>query len=152
MPQNSSLLIITPQSFHQLNLTLNTTKLATQLLTPLQHPSLMLNTYRPTSMMLILTNIIFCLISVDIFSISFLNTKNSLMAPLGSNYTKRFTLNSNLDLSRFITALTLYLTYTDTPLKKNLTTWSSVASSNLVELLNRRPWPSLSPKRWSQLS
>ncbi|KAL7460342.1 hypothetical protein ACHAXS_000800, partial [Conticribra weissflogii] len=69
------------------------------------------------------------------------------MAPLESIRTKRYKLTSNLELSQCITVLSLFLTYTDKPLKRNLTTWLSLASSNPVVPLNGLPRHSLSPKR-----
>ncbi len=70
MTQNSSPLIITPQSCHHLTLILKMTLLATQLLMLLQRASLMINTNRPTAMMFPSTNIVFCSISIVIFSTS----------------------------------------------------------------------------------
>ncbi len=115
---NSSSLIITLHLFHHLNLNSKTTFSVTQLSTLMLCASLMLNTNRSTSMTLPSTNIIFCLISIVIFLTSFLNTKSYLMACLESIRVNKFTLTLNLELSQCITALILFLTYTDKPKEK----------------------------------
>ncbi len=102
---------------------------------------------RSTSMMLPSTNIIFHLINVVIFLKSFLKTKSYLMAPLESIQIKKFTLTLNLELSQCITALILFLTYTDKPLKRNLTTWLSWVFLNHAEPLSGHPQPSLFLKK-----
>ncbi len=67
----------------------------------------------------------------DLFTI-LSKDKNCLMAPLESIRTKRSTLTSNLELSQCITVLSLFLTYTDKPLKRNLITWLSLACLQLA--------------------
>ncbi len=146
MLPNVSPLIITPQFFHHLNLNLNTTLLANQLLTLLQHKSLMLNMNKLTSMTLLSTNITIRLTNVAIFSIYFQNINYYLMASLEFILIRRSTL-SNLEPSRCTTMLILSLMYIVKHLKKNLTTWLNLVSLNLAAPLNGRLQPSLSPKR-----
>ncbi len=147
MLQGFSLLHITLQSFHHLNLNLKMISLATKLSTPLQHASLMLNTNRPISVMLPSIKTTSHLTSIVIFSIYFPNIKNCLMAPLEFILIKRFTLTSNLEQSQCITALILFLMYIAKPLKRNLTTWLNSASSNIAAPLNGCSQPSLFLKR-----
>ncbi len=108
MPQNSSPLIITPQSFHHLNLTWNKFSLAMHLPTPLLHAFLTLNMNKLKSMMLFSIKPTFHLISNAISLTSYQNTKNYLMAPWESILIKRFTSTSNLELNRCTIVLTSF--------------------------------------------
>ncbi len=82
----------------------------------------------------------------DLFNIPS-NTTSYLMSLWESIVIKRFTLTSNLELSQCVTALILYLTQIDKPLKKSSITWSSLASLRLAQPLNGHPQPLLFPKR-----
>lgn len=73
--------------------------------------------------------------------------KNYWMAPLESILIKKLTLNLNMEQSQCITALTLFLTYIDKLLKKNLIMWLNLAFLSHVEPLNGPPPPSSFLKR-----
>ncbi len=96
--------------------------------------------------MLLLINTTFCLISNSIFSPSCKNAKSYLMALWESIPIKRFTLTSNLELNWCTTVLTLFLMSINKPLKRNLTTLSSLVSLNHAGRLNGHPQPLLSLK------
>ncbi len=115
--------------------------------TLLQHRSSMPNMNKSISTMLCSTNTIACWINGKIYSMYYPNTNNYLMAPLDSIHTKSFTLTSNLEPSKCITMLILFLNYTDKLPKKNLITWLNLVSLNHAGLLNGRPQPSLFQKR-----
>ncbi len=115
--------------------------------TPLLHAFLMPNMNKLTSMMLLLIKPTFHLISNIIFSTSYSNTKNYLMAHWEYILIKRLTLTSNLEQSRCTTMLTLFLMSTNRPLKRNLTTWLSLVSLNHVGPLNGYLRPSISLRR-----
>ncbi len=95
-----------------------------------------------TSTMLLLNNITSHLTSIKIYSMYYLNTKDYLMDPLESILTKRFTLTSNLEPSRFITMLILYFMYTNKLSKRSSTTCWTWYLTHLGPL-NGRPLPLL---------
>ncbi len=128
----------------QLTSTMIVTVLVMSMSNCLQHISSMQNTF----MMLSSTNNITCQISNMIVSLSYPNTKKYLMAPLDSTLTRKFTSNSNQELSQFVIMLTLSLTYIIKPLRSSLITLLKLVSLSPMGPLNVCPLLSLYQKRW----